>query len=64
MVRATAIYNTISMSDCSVKLEQYLLFIGLSHSTVRCIKKLPSTDVATDTDTGTDTGVIDNSYGC
>ena len=32
--------------------------------TVRCIKKLPSTDVATDTDTGTDTGVIDNSYGC
>ena len=30
--------------------------------TVCCIKKLPSTDVATDT--GTDTGVIDHSYGC
>ena len=33
-------------------------------TTVRCIKKLPSTDAGTDTDTGTDTGIIDNSYGC
>ena len=35
-----------------------------SLSTVRGVKRLPSTGVGTNTDMGADTGVIDNTYGC